>query len=411
MTRDPSHPATPRSLPSLEETVFTRGSGADLWDAQGRRYTDFVCGYGPVVLGHGHPAVVEEVHRQLQAGTLYPSAGRPLRDFLDVLSGLFPEQPGALLFKTGSEAVGAAMRLARHRTGRDMVLRLGFHGWHDQVISPHVNWHRFDHAERRSVQPLAVPGIYGAAVRVWHGDEVEDLLETVRSTRDLAAVVVDPVELPLPLADSAKRVLEAAHEAGALLVLDETKTCLRLGPGGAQERLGVTADVLVLGKAIANGLPLAVVLTDPALTAQSRRLRIRGTFSNELASVAAASATLRVLREEKVHERLERTGTALIDAVNAALRSEGLCGRICAVPYHWPCMPYLRFRDIAETERMDFYARLVRRGVLLLPNHMNFVSAAHTDAHVEHAVRAIRATVQDMLGDGLLESRGGTRNE
>ncbi|MFF5980393.1 aminotransferase class III-fold pyridoxal phosphate-dependent enzyme [Streptomyces olindensis] len=411
MTRDPFHPATPRSLPSLEEIVFTRGSGADLWDLQGRRYTDFVCGYGPVVLGHGHPVVVEEVYRQLRSGTLYPAAGRPLRDFLDTLSGLFPEQSGALLFKTGSEAVGAAMRLARHRTGRDLVLRLGFHGWHDQVISPHVNWHRFDHSQRRSARPLGVPGIYGPAVHVWHGDDVDDLLETVRSTPDLAAVVVDPVELPLPLADSAKRVREAAHEVGALLVLDESKTCLRLGPGGAQERLGVTADVLVLGKAIANGLPLAVVLADPALTAQSRRLRIRGTFSNELTSVAAASATLRVLREEKVHERLEHTGTALIDAVNAALRSDGLDDRIAAVPYHWPCMPYLHFRNVAETERTDFYARLVRHGVLLLPNHMNFVSAAHGEAHVQHAVRAIRATVQDMRGDGLLEPHGGTGNE
>lgn len=305
------------------------------------------------------------------------------------MADTFPGRPGALPFKTGSEAVAAALRLARGATGRHTVLRVGFHGWHDPVVTPHVSWHRYDHTERTAKEVPAVPPVYGQVMRVWHGSDPDDLVAAIAATPDLAAVLLDPVELARPMPENARRVLAATREAGALLVLDESKTCLRLGPHGAQGRLGITPDLTVAGKALANGFPLAVVLADAALTSQARKLRIRGTFSYELGALAASIATLRVLREEKAGETLEASGRALLDALNAALAAAGAADRVAAVPYPWPCMPYLAFRDVADAERRDFYSRLTGQGVLMLPNHMNFMSLAHEPRHIAHAAEAV----------------------
>jgi glutamate-1-semialdehyde 2,1-aminomutase len=140
---------------------FSHGIGARCWTTDGREYIDLICGQGPIILGHAHPSVISAVARQLQQGSMLPGPGPAYYRLREALLELYPHTQDMLTFKTGSEAVVAAIRLARAATGRYGVLRVGFHGWHDQLISPYVRCHSYDPTTFETTWP---PG--GACQRV-----------------------------------------------------------------------------------------------------------------------------------------------------------------------------------------------------------------------------------------------------
>jgi glutamate-1-semialdehyde 2,1-aminomutase len=394
----------PSAMPALADMRFERGSGSRCWDDRGREYIDFICGYGPVILGHAHPAVTEAVSKQLARGTLFPSSSRILDEFVSTLRELFTYAEDVVVLKTGSEAVAAAIRLARAYTGREKILRCGFHGWHDQVVAPYVRWHQYDVSARTARTLRGVPNdLHGSVVVTWYGSRFEELLTSIDALGpSLAAVVIDPVELQPPFAANAKSLVERARGVGALAVLDESKTGFRVSLQGVQGLYGVEPDMTILSKGIANGLPISVVIGSGEVIRLRNDVKIKGTYSNELSAVAAALATIQVLRETDLEATLWRRGRQLIDGLNRAFRRFGVADDMVAVPFHWPCMPYIWFRGGGSQLRADFHGQLLRRGVLMLPDHMNFVSLAHTAADIEDALTA----AEDALGDCMGRSPG-----
>ena len=390
---------TPGGMPAASPYLrFSHGKGARCWDVEGHEYIDLVCGQGPIVLGHGHPAVVAAVAEQLARGNMLPGPGRAHEMLKAALERLYPHTGAIVTFKTGSEAVAAAVRLARARTGRHLILRLGFHGWHDEMISPYVSCHTYDPAGFTSEYPRGIRhASYRDTVAILLTCEPDEIIAAVADAGErLAAVLVDPVQLGPDVAEVARGIIEAAHRVGALTIFDELKTGFRVDLGGVQARYNFRADLTVLSKAIANGLPLGVVLGDPEVIALGREARIKGTYGGETSAIAAALATIDVLESQDGPRTLAIRGAQLLEGLHGAISAVGLGDLVRAVPYHWPCMPYVHFGPDGEHLRRPFYYGLARRGVLMLPAHMSFVSLALQESDVDQVVDTAELVLREI---------------
>lgn len=372
----------------LDQVRFVRGSGATLFDENNVAYTDFTCSYGPIILGYADATVNAAVTEQMQRGVLFPYAP-PVSDELETaLLAIFPQAQGCLFFKTGSEAVTAAMRLARATTGRSRIARCGFVGWHDAQIAPFRKWHAYDD---RPTDQFGVPGIpemLSQHVLIWDGNDIDMLMHSARQDGgSFAAILVDPVQFREPLAASAKACAEAARKLGALLIFDETKTSIRLGPNGLQKQLGVTADITVIGKALGNGFPISAVLSRDDILAQAARCKIKGTYNGETCSMSAALATLSCLQAQPRYEqRLAALGTRMIDGFNTMAATVGVAKSVRAVPYRWAAMPNVYFRtDATRATQLSvlFSSALLARRIVWLPNHMNYIMVAHNEGDID----------------------------
>lgn len=375
---------------------FSHGRGALCWTTDGHEYIDLICGQGPIILGHANPAVVDAVARELQNGSLLPSPGPAFYRLEERLLELYPHHEEMLAFKSGSEAVAAAIRLARAHTERSLVLRVGFHGWHDQVISPYVRCHSYDAEYFEQSWPSGVPhSIYAPVMRTWHGNNAHELVNCIRDiSGDLAAVIIDPVQIsPDDAVVILPKISQILHRSGALLILDESKTGFRVHMGGVQALYNVTGDLTILSKAIANGLPLAVVLARKDIIKLAQDVRIKGTFGPETASIAAALVTIRILEEEDGPSVLCERGTLLIRRLNDVIQTTGFSPSIVAVPYQWACMPYIHFRGAAADLQTPFHSSMVAKGVLMLRDHMSYISLGLTEGHVECVASAAFETL------------------
>jgi len=383
----------------LEQLRFNRGLGAHCWSADGQRYIDLVCGQGPIILGHAHPAVIDAVMRQLSLGTMLPGPGPINDEFRRVLLALFPSNDDILTFKTGSEAVAAAIRLMRASTRRDLVLRIGFQGWHDQFVSPYMRCHSYGVEGFELDWPIGVPHrAYESLISTWDPADLDGIVDAVCTHgRTLAGVVIDPVQLePTVAARILPKLSHALKDLGAMLIFDESKTGIRVHMGGAQALYGIHPDFTILSKALANGMPLAVVLGRNNLKELAQRSRIKGTFGNETAAIAAALTTLSVMRGVDGPRKLACRGQSLIDGLNTAIRDSGMDGIAKAVPYQWPCLPYVYFTDSRGDLEAIFHEGLVERGVLMLRRHMSFVNLALSEEDVNDVVAAAADTLSEM---------------
>jgi glutamate-1-semialdehyde 2,1-aminomutase len=281
-------------------------------------------------------------------------------------------------------------------------VRCGFHGWHDHVVSPFLSWHLFE-VDRVPPEPVAgLPTYHSDGVLVWDGDDLNKLSELFEQNRgEIAALILDPVQLRNPILDILRAIRELTHRHDSLLILDELKTGFRVSLSGVQGHYGVWADIVLVGKAIANGFPLAVVLAPEWARPLSRTARLKGTFNAELVSVAAAIATTDILARPGIIEGLAKMGQRFIDGINVVVTDLGLTQHIQAVPYRWPCMPYIWFRsdsEVAGSLKQPFYTSMTSAGHLLLADHMNFMMVAHTEDDVDQTVGAAEQILSGLLG-------------
>ena len=247
---------------------MTRSAGCKVWDDQGREYTDYIMGLGSVALGYAHPEVVAAATAAVQAGTVGPLAPVLEEEVASTFSRLVPWIERVRFLKTGAEAMAAAVRLARVHTGREAILGCGYHGW--------LDW-----CQGAAGVPSSTRSLY-AELPFNDPDRARHL---IRSQGDmLAAVVFEPVVVAEPTMEWLQVVREETHRTGALLVVDEIKTACRLAVGGACERYRIRPDLVVMGKAIANGFPLALVGGRTDVMAGVSRTWISSTLATEFVS-------------------------------------------------------------------------------------------------------------------------------
>src|SRR5256886_13552027 len=224
-------------------TRMTRAAGCRVWDAAGREYVDYVMALGAVALGYGHPAVNRAAEQAIAAGVVGPLPPVLEEELADALAMRIPWLEQVRFLKTGAEAVAAAVRIARVATGRERVLGCGYHGWRD--------W-----SQGGEGVPAATRALYAEIPF----NDVDGTRRLIRETGDrLAVVVVEPVVVIEPTREWLEVLREETSRVGAVLVFDEIKTAFRLAIGGAAERYCIRPDLTVLGKAMADGFPLAVV--------------------------------------------------------------------------------------------------------------------------------------------------------
>lgn len=354
---------------------MTRGKGSRCWDVDGNEYIDYIGAYGPFLLGYANEVVDEAACAQLRKGSLL-SLNHPLQvEFAERLVQRFEGAEMVAFFKTGSEATTGALRIARAATNRRKVVRCGYHGWHDWCL-PVERFVPDGLADQVSELDLRDP------------ESLSKLLQ--QSPNDVAAVIVAP-EMILPTdAEVFRKLIATTHEFGAVFILDEVKTGLRIKPGCFQRHVGITPDMTTLSKALGNGWPIAAVVGNRAVMQSAAGLHLSATYHGDTAAMAAALATLDFVDKHAVADHVWNMGERLIDGLNALAVKH----RIPAVAFGEPLppMPFLKFTEpdaeLNALLKSAFYREVLARGILLHPRHLWFVSYAHGPEDIEHTLAA-----------------------
>ncbi|HEU4648098.1 MAG TPA: aminotransferase class III-fold pyridoxal phosphate-dependent enzyme [Gemmatimonadales bacterium] len=346
---------------------MSRASGCRVWDASGREYVDYIMALGAVALGYAHPEVTRAAVAAVERGVVGPLAPELEAQVGDTLRRLMPWIEQVRFLKTGAEACAAAVRLARLFTGRDRVLGCGYHGW--------LDWCQ---GGGSAGVPAATRALYGEIPF----NDAEAARRLIRAHGDeLACVVTEPIVVAEPTAEWIDTLRTETARVGALFVVDEVKTACRIAVGGGTERYDLRPDLVVLGKAIANGFPLAAVGGRRDVMAGVSHTWISSTLSTEFVSLAAAQATLAVVERERVPAHLAKVGGRLL----AGLRA--LHTRYPAVVTGAAGLPELCFLQFAGEHQAQAVARrCAHRGVLFKRSAYNFVSLAHDVATIDHTL-------------------------
>ncbi len=405
-----------RKLGAPHPLFYSRGSGSRIWDLDGNEYLDFTLSQGPLILGHSHPEVLAAVQRHSEQGQLFAGQHRAELELAEKLQSLIPCAELLRFSLSGSEAVHAALRVARAATGRPKFLRFEghYHGWLDNVAfgiaAPSLE------AMGEREQPNPVPWTGGLPPQAAEESILlpwNDLALVERTLRDrnteIAAVITEPLMgnngciPPEPGFLIGLRQLCDAH--GILLILDEVITGFRLGMGGAQAYFNVIPDLAVFGKAMASGYPISVLAGRRQwmqLVADSTVIHA-GTMNSGNPSVAAALATIEVLERDRVHERLFVLGERLMTGLRrvAAETGQPLLVQGPGPMFHAGFTGAERVRDYRETFRYDkakyaaFVLSMQQRGIRLIGRGLWYLSAAHTEAEIDHAVAMAREVLSD----------------
>jgi glutamate-1-semialdehyde aminotransferase len=342
--------------------------------ADGRRLLDWTMALGAVSLGYGHPEVVEATARAARAGVVGPLPPVLEVEVAERLCAAYPGAEQARFFKTGAEAVHAAVRLARVATGRERIVHCGYHGWLDGAYGG-----------------VGVPPAVAAAWTAMPFDDLSAAEAAVAAGAPPAAILAEPVVERAPGAPWLDGLRRLADRCGALLVLDEIKTGFRLARGGAAERWGVRPDLAVLGKALANGFPLAALVGRADVMVRVKETWISSTLATETVGLAAARAVLGVWERIDVAGHIGAVGRRLLDGL---ARLEGAGGFTVV---GMPEMSFLRFPDSGR-ER-SFLLAAVERGVLLKRGAYQFPSLAHGEREVARTLE-VAAEAAACAGEG-----------
>jgi glutamate-1-semialdehyde 2,1-aminomutase len=376
-------------IPGAYPIYVAKGRDAHLWDVDGNRFLDWILAYGIIVLGYCNRDVDQAAIREIQEGFAFPLT-RPVQNRLgELLVGAIPCAEQVAFFKAGSDSTTAAVRLSRIFTGRDKVVRWGYNGWHDWCCP----------------KTAGIPRKVREDVFTFRYNDLNSLEDVLKSNAgQVACVIMMPLEVELPQPGFLAGVKDLAHRYGALFILDEMRSGFHMALGGAQEYYGVTPDLATFSKAVSNGYEISVLAGRRDVLAGVHQTHVSSTFYTNSIAMAAAAATIERLKQGDVIPHLWRLGQRLLDGLDALIRDTGVEARTVGAPP----MPYMVFTYGTEGRALEvgqtgkpmewqkgtryekawetFYTETTRGGVLLHPNHHWFVSAAHTDADVDHTL-------------------------
>jgi len=401
-----------------------RGRGARIWDLDENEYIDYRLGYGPVILGHCHPEVDAAAREGQQVGTVFALSTEREAVVAELISEMVEAAELVRFSNSGTEAVMAALRLARGVTARDgyVILEGSYHGLFDSVM-----WQAdVESLEDPSLEPEVLPfgkGVPGLLRQLfWHvpyndAERLEDVLR--RHAGQIAAVLIEPILgscCGIPATPEFFRaVRELTSRYGVLMIVDEVKTGFRVARGGAQQLHGIKADLCTNAKAMANGYPIASIGGREDLMRHFGRDGVThgGTYTAGAMSLAAAEKTLHILRDSDALARVESYGRRLPAGMGRVLSARG-------VPHSFaghPSMGGLFFRETPPQNYRDwklsdytFYdalaQHLIDNGVVCEPDSREpwFVSAAHDEACLVETLavfeRGVDATLKQLAGAG-----------
>jgi glutamate-1-semialdehyde 2,1-aminomutase len=367
-----------KDLPEGYPQYFARADGAKLWDVDGNEYLDFMCSWGPVILGHHHPEVDEAALVQYRKGDAMNGPAEAMVELAELMVGMIPHADWVQFEKNGTDATTTAVTIARAGTGRRKILvaKGAYHG----------------------AVPWCSPSLAGvttedrAHILTYDYNDVESLRQATEEAKgDLAAILVSAfkhdygVDQHLPNPDFARAARAAADAADAALIVDDVRAGFRLHEGGSWERVGVRPDLSAWSKSIANGFALAAVTGNDRFRAATQSLFTTGSFWCGAQSMAAAVATLTILRRDGAVEHMERLGMLFREGLASLSRTYSVPIRQTGPAQ----MPMVLFdEDEGAKKGFAFCAATIKAGVYFHPLHNMFLSAAHTPEDISRALEA-----------------------
>ena len=357
-------------------THYVNASGCRLVDPSGQTYIDCTMALGSVAIGYAEMRVQEAAMRAVGSGNVAALSSVHEVDLAERLSTVIPCAEMVQFLKSGAEAVSAAIRIARTYTGREVVVGSGYFGWHD--------W---------SSDAAGVPAAVRALYRPVPFDDVGALERAARDAgNQLAAIVIEPVVERLPSEEWIAAARDLSKSLGAILVFDEMKTGFRLKTAGYQELSGVTPDLAIFGKALANGFPLAAVVGHRDVMEAARRTWISSTLAGESVAIGAAGAVLDWHESVDVCGQLASTGQAIRSAVSAAMTASGVTGvSVDGIDPMW----LFRFDDRRRETR--FLELAAGHGVIFKRGAYNFAAIAHDEETITEIESAASAAFVELL--------------
>ncbi len=387
--------------------VIQDARGSRVIDVDGNEYIDFSLSQGPAILGHSHPEVLDAVHRASQHGQIYAAAHVLEIELAELLQRVIPCAELVRLSLTGSEADHTALRIARGATGKQRFVRFEghYHGWFDNV-SYAISGALDQLGDRERPTPVAwtvgLPRNVRDEFITLPWNDIALLERTLESEPDIAAVITDPIMCNSgciePEPGFLQRMRELCTRHGVCLIFDEVITGFRVALGGAQQHYGVTPDLAVFAKAMANGYPIS------AICGTERWMRVvaegkvvhAGTLNGGVPSVAAALATIRILERDNVHAALFARGRRLMDGLRRAASEAGVAALFQGPGpmFHMAFTTLPAARDYRDTLAFDkakqakFTFEMQERGVRMLSRGLWYLSAAITDADIDLTLAA-----------------------
>ncbi|HIS78254.1 MAG TPA: glutamate-1-semialdehyde 2,1-aminomutase [Candidatus Caccousia stercoris] len=390
----------------LTPRFITRADGAYIWDEDGNKYIDYVCSWGPMILGHNHPIIREAVERAVKDGLSFGASTRREVEIAELMVQMVPNIEMVRMVNSGTEAVMSALRLARGATGRDKLMKFEgcYHGHSDSML---VKAGSSAVAEEGRPSSAGVPADVAKDTLTARYNDLESVRELfARYPGQIACVIVEPVAANMGVVGPQPGFLEGLRaicdKEGALLLFDEVITGFRLARGGAQEFFGVRADLVTFGKIIGGGMPVGAYCGSRALMEQVAPcgpVYQAGTLSGNPVAMAAGLAQLTYLNEHpEVYETIAKKADRLADGMREAASRAGAGVRINQVgslvaPFFTPD----RVESFTDATKSDlqkyaaYFEKMLARGVYLAPAQFEamFVSAAHSEEDLEHTIRAV----------------------
>jgi len=406
---------------------IAEAGGSKIRDVDGNEYIDYVGSWGPMILGHAHPAVVAAICRAAERGASFGAPTLAETELASRITGAFASIEKVRLVCSGTEAVMTAIRLARAHTGRSVIVKMAgcYHGHSDSLLARAGS----GLAERGTAASPGVPEAIAALTVTVPYNDAETLAQAFENhAGKVAAVLVEPVAANMGVIPPEPGYLEAVRrlcsEHGSVLIFDEVITGFRLAYGGGQQRYGVNADITCLGKIVGGGLPLAVCAGRAQIMdrlAPIGHVYQAGTLSGNPIATAAANATLDLLAggaepgsaaarasgANETYDRLESSSAMLEGELAKAAAEAGVPVTINRVGSIMSCFftdrPVRNFDDVQATDIgafKRFFAEMLQRGIYLAPSAYEamFVSLAHTEQDIEKTARAARESFAAVAG-------------
>jgi glutamate-1-semialdehyde 2,1-aminomutase len=385
----------------MDPPFIDRAEACFLWDMEGNQYVDYVCSWGPMILGHGHPEVVKALEERVWKGTSYGAPTELELEMAETIINMVPSIEMVRMVNSGTEATMSAIRLARGFTGREKIIKFEgcYHGHADSLLV----------SAGSGVATFAIPGCPGVPENVARQtislpfNDLDGVVQAfAKFGSEIAAVIIEPIPgnmgVIVPQKEFLTELREITMENGVLLIFDEVISGFRVGPGGAQGLYGLMPDLTCLGKIIGGGLPVGAYGGRRDITekmAPEGDIYQAGTLSGNPLAMTAGLATLKVLQNKSVYQELEEKGRMLFSGLEDAAKSAG----VKVVINRIGSMGSLFFgenlvTDFASAKASDadkyksYYAKMLEQGIYLAPSPFEacFVSTAHDENSIQKTI-------------------------
>ena len=373
-------------MPGIFPYFAESAGGCRFRDVDGNEYLDFMCGFGPIVLGYQHPEVEEAAAAARSKGNLFNMPSREFVELAELITGRVSFADWAVFAKNGSDVTTWALQVAREATGRKKILMLKgvYHGvdawcapgYGGVIEEDRMHIHRFEWN-----QPDSLTGMLDSL-----GDQV-------------AAVFVTPYHHPafgaseLPENGFLQKVQTVCNQRGIVMVLDDIRTGFRLHAGGSHRRFNFEPDIACYCKALGNGYPISAAVGRDSLKTAAAKVFLTGSYWNNADALAAAAACLTIIERDRIPDKIERSGDRLCRGLTETAARHGYDLR-CTGPR---AAPYPVFQgDRTLRVMQDFCGRAVRRGAFFHPHHNWFLSAAHDDESIDEAIKIAGECLSEM---------------